>query len=131
MPRSRPARLKDGKRRLEEELEVERRANAEYEAYRTRGVMKDGRRFGRPPTPYRPPGTPAGKVNLSDPDSRNVKTPRGYMQGYNALRDRRALLARHRAPLPRGRRLPRDHGEPRARSCDDRALTASTPTCSV
>jgi len=84
VPRSRPARLKDGKRRLEEELEVERRANAEYEAYRTRGVMKDGRRFGRPPTPYRPPGTPAGKVNLSDPDSRNVKTPRGYMQGYHA-----------------------------------------------
>jgi hypothetical protein len=24
------------------------------------------------------------KVNVSDPDSRNVKTPRGYMQGYNA-----------------------------------------------
>ena len=75
VPRSRPVRLKDGKRRLEEELEVERRANAEYEAYRTRGVMKDGRRFGRPPTHYRPPETPAGKVNLSDPDSRNVKTP--------------------------------------------------------
>jgi hypothetical protein len=23
-------------------------------------------------------------MNLTDPDSRNVKTPRGYMQGYNA-----------------------------------------------
>jgi hypothetical protein len=46
--------------------------------------MKDGRRFGGPPKPYRPPATPAGKMNLTDPDSRNVKTPRGYMQGYNA-----------------------------------------------
>jgi hypothetical protein len=46
--------------------------------------MKDGRRFGGPPKPYRPPATPAGKVNLTDPDSKNVKTPRGYMQGYNA-----------------------------------------------
>jgi hypothetical protein len=46
--------------------------------------MKDSRRFGGPPTPYTPPTTPQGKVNVSDPDSRNVKTPRGYMQGYNA-----------------------------------------------
>jgi hypothetical protein len=35
-------------------------------------------------SPYQPPDTPAGKMNLTDPDSRNVKTPRGYMQGYNA-----------------------------------------------
>src|SRR3954466_12795506 len=46
--------------------------------------MKDGRRFGRPPNPYRPPATPAGKINVTDPDSRNVKTPRGWVQGYNA-----------------------------------------------
>jgi hypothetical protein len=32
---------------------------------------------------YQPPATPQGKVNASDPDSRNAKTPRGYMQGYN------------------------------------------------
>jgi hypothetical protein len=60
------------------------RANEAYEAYRAGGVMKDGRRFGKPPTPYRPPPTPAGKVNVTDPDSRNVKTPCGYAQGYNA-----------------------------------------------
>ncbi len=46
--------------------------------------MKDSRRFGRPPNNYTPPETPAGKINVTDPDSRNVKTPRGYMQGYNA-----------------------------------------------
>jgi transposase len=84
IPASRPARVKEAKRRLEEELWTECRANAAYEAYRARGVMKDGRRFGGPPKPYRPPATPAGKINLTDPDSRNVKTPRGYMQGYNA-----------------------------------------------
>jgi transposase len=84
IPASRPARAREAKRRLEEELWTECRANAAYEAYRARGVMKDGRRFGAPPKPYRPPPTPAGKINLTDPDSRNVKTPRGYMQGYNA-----------------------------------------------
>lgn len=84
IPRSRPERLRQSKRRLEEQLAVECAANEAYEAYRARGVMKDGRRFGAPPNPYQPPDTPAGKVNVSDPDSRNVKTPRGYMQGYNA-----------------------------------------------
>jgi transposase len=84
IPRSRPKRLKESKRRLEEELDVECRANAAYEAYRARGRMKDGRRFGRPPDPYTPPATPEGKINVTDPDSRNVKTSRGWVQGYNA-----------------------------------------------
>ena len=84
IPASRPARLKEARRRLEEELWTECQANAAYEAYRARGVMKDGRRFGRPPDPYRPPATPGGKVNVTDPDSRNVKTSRGWVQGYNA-----------------------------------------------
>ncbi len=84
IPRSRPERLAESKRRLEEDHQVEQRANADYEAYRARGVMKNGRRFGKPPTPYTPPPTPQGKVNVTDPDSRNVKTPRGWVQGYNA-----------------------------------------------
>jgi hypothetical protein len=84
IPKSRSDRLKEARRRLEEEHRVECRANEAYEAYRARGVMKDGRRFGRPPDPFRPPATPAGKINLSDLDSRNVKTSRGWVQGYNA-----------------------------------------------
>ena len=84
IPASRPARLKEAKRRLEEELWTECEANAAYEAYRARGRMKDGRRFGRPPDPYQPPDTPAGVINVTDPDSRNVKTSRGWVQGYNA-----------------------------------------------
>jgi transposase len=84
IPRSRPDRLAESKRRLEEEHAVECQANADYEAYRARGVMKDGRRFGKPPTPFEPAAIPQGKVNVTDPDSRNVKTPRGWVQGYNA-----------------------------------------------
>src|SRR3954451_23400803 len=83
-PAARPQRLKEAKRRLDEERWTECRANAAYEAYRARGRVKDGRRFGRPPDPYQPPATPAGKVNVTDPDSRNVKTSRGWVQGYNA-----------------------------------------------
>jgi hypothetical protein len=84
IPASRPARLKEAKRRLEEELWTECQANAASEAYRARGRMKDGRRFGRPPDPYQPPNTPTGAINLTDPDSRNVKASRGWVQGYNA-----------------------------------------------
>src|SRR4051794_9759810 len=84
VPRSRPKRLKEAKRRLNEELWTEVRANQAYEAYRARGRMKDGRRFGRPPDPYRPPDTPEGRVNVTDPDCKVVKGLRGFLQGYNA-----------------------------------------------
>src|SRR3954471_19713657 len=84
IPAARPARVKEAKRRLDEELSTECQANAAYESYRARGRMKDGRRFGRPPDPYRPPATPDGRINLTDPDSRVVKGLRGFLQGYNA-----------------------------------------------
>jgi transposase len=82
--RDRSERLREAKRRLEEEHRVECRANAAYEAYRARGVDKNGKKFGRPPKPFEPPSIPEGKINLSDLDSRNVKTSRGWVQGYNA-----------------------------------------------
>jgi transposase len=84
IPAARSARVKEAKRRLEEELRTECAANEAYEAYRARGLMKNGRRFGSPPKPYEPPERPIGKINVTDPDSRNLKTPRGYLQGYNA-----------------------------------------------
>src|SRR5919197_293861 len=84
VPRSRPKRVKEAKRRLEEELVSELRANRAYEAYRARGRMKNGRRFGRPPDPYQPPAMPEGRINVTDPDSRVVKGLRGFIQGYNA-----------------------------------------------
>jgi transposase len=84
VPRSRGERLVIAAERLEEELEAERRGNAAYEEYRANGRMKNGRRFGAPPKPYVPPELPEGKVNLTDPDSRYMKTTDGYVQGYNA-----------------------------------------------
>src|SRR4051812_11738229 len=84
VPRSRTERVKEAKRRLEEELWSEVRANRAYEAYRARGRMKDGRRFGRAPDPYQPPAIPEGRINVTDPDSHVVKGLRGFLQGYNA-----------------------------------------------
>jgi len=96
IPRSRPARLRESKRRLEEELAVERDANAQYAAYRARGRMKDGRRFGRPPNPRQPPTVPTGKVNLTDPESKLVHGMRSWIHGYNAqaaCNDRHLIVA--------------------------------------
>ena len=86
IPGPRPQRLQEAKRRLEEDHQVHLEANAAYEHYRRHGRMKNGRRLGAhsPPKPYQPPAAPDGKINLTDLDSRNVKTPRGWVQGYNA-----------------------------------------------
>ena len=84
IPRSRDERLLLAAERLEVDLDVERRANEAYEGYRAQGRMKDGRRFGGPPKPYTPPDVPAGKVNVTDPDSRPIPIGFGFVQGYNA-----------------------------------------------
>ena len=85
IPRSREARLAESKRRLEEELQAEREANEAYEAYRARGISRDGRRFGGgPPSPHQVPDSPTGKINTTDPDSRLLTVTGGYVQGYNA-----------------------------------------------
>jgi transposase len=87
IPRSRSERLQQSARRLEEELEVERQANAAYEAWRKRGIAADGTRRMAPGSTkrYRPPELPAGTINTTDPDSRLVKTVgQRAIQGYNA-----------------------------------------------
>jgi Transposase DDE domain len=85
IPRSRPARLAESKRRLEEELDAERSANEAYEDYRARGRMRNGRRFGAPPKPYKMAKTPTGRINTTDPDSRLMKgAGNAYLQAYNA-----------------------------------------------
>jgi hypothetical protein len=70
--------------RLEAELCAECAGNEAYESYRKQGRMRDGRRFGRPPDPHRPPAIPEGKVNITDPDSRPIPVGFGFVQGYNA-----------------------------------------------
>ena len=84
VPKSRPKRVKEAKRRLDEELWTEARANAAYEHYRATGRRKNGYALGRPPKAWALPEVPAGRVNVTDPDSRVVKGLRGFIQGYNA-----------------------------------------------
>jgi transposase len=101
VPRDRSRRLELCRLRLVEDWQTERRANRDYEAYRARGVMRDGRRFGRPPDPHTPRSQPEGKINTTDPDSKNMKAYRGYLQGYNAqtvTTERQIIVAAEIAP---------------------------------
>jgi transposase len=82
--RDRAKRLETCRRRLASDWRAERRANQRYEAYRARGTMSDGRRFGAPPKPYTPPEAPEGKINTTDPDARRMKVGRTFIPAYNA-----------------------------------------------
>jgi transposase len=82
--RSRAERLAQAKRRLEEAYAVEQAAHRAYEAHHARAVRSDGRRFA-PTTPHHSPGLPEGTINLTDPDSRVMRTKgQPTIQGYNA-----------------------------------------------
>jgi transposase len=84
-PKTRRARI----RQLMDELDAERRAHDQQ-----RQAMLDRRAEYERETGCRPPGRPpvghpkrlekVRRVNVTDPDSRPVKTPRGFIQGYNA-----------------------------------------------
>jgi transposase len=86
--RDRGERLAECKARLEQDWELERRVVAEHAAWLARGIASDGTRrvFGATHNikPYPLGDEPAGKINVTDPDSRNLKTTRGWVQGYNA-----------------------------------------------
>jgi transposase len=84
IPRARRGRLLLAAERLDRDLDIERRSNEAYQAYRAQGRMRDGRRFGRPADPYQPPEVPAGKVNITDPDSKVIPDGLFFVQGYNA-----------------------------------------------
>jgi transposase len=84
IPRSRGERLLLSAERLGSDLDVERRANEAYEHYRATARDRLGRRPGGRAEPYRPAEVPAGKVNVTDPDSRPIPVGFGFVQGYNA-----------------------------------------------
>lgn len=88
VPRDRGERLSECKRRLEQDWELERKVVTEHAAWHARGIATDGsRRMAGARAlikPYPLPEQPAGKINVTDPDSRNLKTTRGWVQGYNA-----------------------------------------------
>src|SRR5215210_8602468 len=88
VPRDRGERLGECKRRLEQDWRLEQRVVAEHAAWHARGIASDGSRRmagGRANIkPYPLSDRPEGKLNVTDPDSRNLKTTRGWVQGYNA-----------------------------------------------
>ncbi len=84
VPRERIERLLLAAERLEVDLAAECRGNRAYEQFKEHRRAVGGRRVGGPPKPYTPPEVPAGKVNLTDPDTRRLKAREGYVQGYNA-----------------------------------------------
>jgi transposase len=86
-PGTRRQRLRAAKRALEAQWQREREAaeahNArcgEHAVAKAAGTPKNG----RPPKPRPVPVAPTGRVNVTDPDSRPVKTARGFIQGYSA-----------------------------------------------
>src|SRR4051794_35393335 len=96
--RSTAIRVKEAKRRLDEELWTEIRANEGYERYRAKGVDRRGGRLGSNtiPRPYTPPEVPQGQINTTDLDSRMVKGQHGWLQGYNAqaaINEQRIVIA--------------------------------------
>ena len=88
IPRDRGERLAECQRRLEQDWALERKVVTEHAAWHARGIATDGsRRMAGARAQIKPfplPHQPAGKVNVTDPDSRNLKTTRGWVQGYNA-----------------------------------------------
>ena len=82
--RSRSERLLLAAERLEADLAAERAGNEAFEHHRVHGRDAQGRRLAGTPTPYEPPEVPAGRVNVTDPDSKLIKASEGYVQGYNA-----------------------------------------------
>jgi len=88
VPRDRTERLVECRRRLRQDWELERYVVSEHAAWHAAGIASDGSRrmvgARHNIKPYPLTSEPAGKINVTDPDSRNLKTTRGWVQGYNA-----------------------------------------------
>src|SRR3954467_15538573 len=88
IPRDRDQRLQECRRRLTADWELERKVIDEHAAWLNAGIASDGSRrmagARHNLKPYPLGAQPSGKINVTDPDSRNLKTTRGWVQGYNA-----------------------------------------------
>jgi transposase len=82
---SRRARLAEAKRQIEAEREAAQQAHRDRLEARAEREAELGHRLSGP-KPKAPPARvdPQARANVTDPDSRSVKTHRGFMQGYNA-----------------------------------------------
>jgi len=84
-PTSRKARLREAKRQLDGEHRAAQQAHRELLQARAEREAELGHKLpGRKPKAPPEQADPQARANVTDPDSRSVKTPRGFIQGYNA-----------------------------------------------
>jgi transposase len=83
-PTTRRQRLREAKKRLEAEHAAKQRELEDWKVAKADYVARTGRKLGGPTKPRPVPPEPGGRINITDPDSRPVKTARGFVQGYTA-----------------------------------------------
>jgi transposase len=83
-PETRREKLKAARDRLRADWEAKQRELADWEKAKADYTAQTGRKLGGPRKPRPVPDAPTGRTNLTDPDSRPVKTARGFIQGYSA-----------------------------------------------
>jgi hypothetical protein len=97
IPRDREDRLFQALGRLEENHRVDLAANEAYERWRSSARDTLGRVLKGNSKPFVPPELPDGVINLSDPDSRVMRTqgtpPRQAYNAQTAVNDRQIILA--------------------------------------
>jgi transposase len=97
IPRDREDRLFQALGRLEQNHRVELAAHEAYEHWRATSRDTKGRVLKGNTKPFTPPELPEGVINLSDPDSRVMRTqgtpPRQAYNAQTAVNDRQIILA--------------------------------------
>jgi transposase len=97
IPRDRDDRLLDAVGRFEENQRVDLAANETYEHWRATARDTKGRVMKGYSKPFTPPEEPEGVINLSDPDSRVMRTqgtpPRQAYNAQAAVNDKQIVLA--------------------------------------
>jgi Transposase DDE domain len=97
IPRDRDDRLFEAAGRLEQNHQVDLAANDAYEHWRATARDTKGRVLRGNSKPFVPPVLPAGTINLSDPDSRVMRTqgtpPRQAYNAQTAVNDRQIIIA--------------------------------------
>lgn len=82
--KSRLERLREAKRQLDEERKQQLDEMAAWEQAKADFIARTGKGQGWPTKPRPIPAEPTRRINTTDPDSRSVKTARGFIQGYTA-----------------------------------------------
>ena len=97
IPRDRDDRLLDTLARFEQNHRIDLQANDAYERWRATARDTKGRVLKGNSKPFTPPELPEGRINLSDPDSRVMRTrgtpPRQAYNAQTAVNDQQVILA--------------------------------------